>query len=1046
MFNDELKVIVSTLRAKGLQAHVARVWVYKSICPVVDFSYKGLKFGFNLLPAENNLFSVDIVRRQADHGFSVTSQGSKQRLGEAVSLEQALEILDAAARKAISGMDQFLASGQAALPHLAPDLERLPKTQGGQKRVGVITLPFNSNIGGNLQGYALMEVLRQLGHLPVLVNRRHPRKVAAVGPAEDARLPLIGNVIPIPPGPNRRFIESHITPISREFVSSVQLSRTVDRFEFDAIIAGSDQVWRPKYARSLLSDFFLGFLPETSRKVKRISYAASFGAPDWEYDREQTRLASTLAKRFDAISVREDSAVDLCRNNLGVAAQHVLDPTMLLTADHYARLLAPKAGRKGQGQLLAYVLDRTQDKGKVIGALSAKLNVGAYSTNGLPFDDAATSVGDKSVEGWLASIYDAVFVITDSFHGTVFSILFNKPFIAYGNPSRGMARFTSLLKMVGLEDRLVVNSDEIDIEKMLQPIDWAAVNRRLDALRIDSKQFLISAVSGDNPSPDRERPPPTGHVASGTGEGQAVARVSAAAVAPLGSANPLNVLCTGCGVCVSESAGSLRMIWNDEGFLVPQAAAGEVPPEAVRVCPFNSRPEPEVKDEDALAKLFLPDAPKFDPRAGCFNNSYIGYSKKFRPTSSSGGIATYVFEKLLTERHVDYLFVVQSDGGSGYRYQVFDKTDDIRKMSKTRYYPVSLDELFAVIDQKDGRVAVSGVACFIKAIRLKQYYHPELKARIPFLIGIICGGLKSRMYTDFLAQSAGIDGPYFNPEYRVKDPKSTASDYSFGALDGQDKFHKVKMSRLGDMWGSGLFKARACDFCTDVLTELADISLGDAWLAKYRPDGMGNSVVVTRSALADKIIRSGMASGELVIEEAPIGAIAQSQGGGANHKHNTVKFRVWAATYFSDLPLPVIRPRVMKSVPLTEALVQLHKERTRAKSLAYWRATGTVGAFRSRMRASRKGLAAALSARQEVRDGAIHPLAGLWAKRPLDVLKGGMAGAAGSGRTMARWVLQKIGGQQFNLGLLRSALFSANVVSAPRQLPTDRAATEKGDS
>lgn len=1045
MFNDELKVIVSALRAKELRAHVAKVWVYKKICPVVDFSYKGLKFGFNILPAENNLFSVDIVRRQAGHGFSVTSQGPKQRLGEAVSLEQALDILDAAARKVISGMDQFLASDQAALPHLAPDLERLPKTQGGQKRVGVITLPFNSNIGGNLQSYALMEVLRQLGHLPVLINRRHPGKVGGAGPAEDARLPLIGNVIPIPPGPNRRFIESHITPISREFVSSVQLSRTVDRFEFDAVIAGSDQVWRPKYARSLLSDFFLGFLPEKSRKVKRISYAASFGAPDWEYDREQTKLASTLAKRFDAISVREDSGVELCRRNLGVAAKHVLDPTMLLTADHYARLLAPKLGRAGRGQVLAYVLDRTPDKTKVIDTLSARLSAGAYSTNGLPYNVAATVAGDKSVEGWLAAIHEAAFVITDSFHGTVFSILFNKPFVAYGNPSRGMARFTSLMKMVGLEDRLVIKSDEIDVDKMLEPIDWAAVNQRLEGLRADSKQFLISALSGGSPPHDREPLPATELETAGAGRGTVVSEASAVTLASA-TANPLNVLCTGCGVCVSESAGSLRMAWNDEGFLIPQAVAETVPPEAVRVCPFNSRPEPEVEDEDALAKLFLSDAPKFDPRAGRFNNSYIGYSREFRPTSSSGGLATYVFAKLLAENHVDYLFVVQSDGGQGYRYQVFDKTDDIRKMSKTRYYPVSLDELFAVIDQREGRVAVSGVACFIKAIRLKQHYHPELRARIPFLIGIICGGLKSRMYTDFLAQSAGIDGPYFSPEYRVKDPKSTASDYSFGAIDAQGNPHKVKMSRLGDMWGSGLFKARACDFCTDVLTELADISLGDAWLAKYRPDGMGNSVVVTRSALADKIIRDGMASGELAIEEAPIGAIAQSQGGGTNHKHNTVKFRLWAAKYFSDLPLPVMRSRLMKSVPMTEALVQLHKERTRSKSLAYWRATGEVGAFRRRMRASRKGLAAALSARQEVRDGAIHPLTGLWAKRPLDALREGMAGAKGSGRAMARWVWRKIGGQQFNLDLLRSALLSANIISAPRHPSVDRATAEKGDS
>jgi hypothetical protein len=105
-------------------------------------------------------------------------------------------------------------------------------------------------------------------------------------------------------------------------------------------------------------------------------------------------------------------------------------------------------------------------------------------------------VGDKSVEGWLAAIHEASFVVTDSFHGTAFSILFNKPFMAYGNPKRGLARFASLLKMFGLEDRLAVRPDEIDVERMLEPIDWDAVNERLEKLRADSRRFLLSALSG----------------------------------------------------------------------------------------------------------------------------------------------------------------------------------------------------------------------------------------------------------------------------------------------------------------------------------------------------------------------------------------------------------------------------------------------------------------------------------------------------------------------------------------------------------------------
>src|SRR5690606_21486056 len=109
-------------------------------------------------------------------------------------------------------------------------------------------------------------------------------------------------------------------------------------------------------------------------------------------------------------------------------------------------------------------------------------------------------------------------------------------------------------------------------------------------------------------------------------------------------------------------------------------------------------------------------------------------------------------------------------------------------------------------------------------------------------------------------------GDYFKQEYRIKDKNSTASDYSFGAYDKTHDFYQMKMSKVGDMWGTGLFKSNACDFCTDVLTELADISLGDAWLPEYRLDGLGNSVIISRSKLADELIKNGIKDQSLVVK------------------------------------------------------------------------------------------------------------------------------------------------------------------------------------
>ncbi|MBS7544309.1 polysaccharide pyruvyl transferase family protein [Ancylobacter oerskovii] len=364
---------------------------------------------------------------------------------------------------------------------------------------------MNKNFGGNLQAYALVEVLRRLGHDPLLINRRHPPENfvddAAVA-ANDAEAPLVTDSFGMSEAvQNRIFLDKYLTPITRPFFSSAQLARNIDKYQFDAVVVGSDQVWRAKYARAALSDFFLGFLERSNSRTKRISYAGSFGASSWEYDADQTHEASRLIRQFDAVSVREDSAVTLCHDYLSVDAQHVLDPTLLLSADHYSSLCPERSGNIESNRLLTYVLDANADKERVITALSEALFLKAYSTDGkplLPTGSSKTGRGDKSIEGWLASFRDAAFVVTDSFHGVAFSIIFNKPFIAYGNPSRGLARFTSLLKLAGLEDRLVIKSGGVDLDKMLQPIDWKAVNDRLAALRIKSIGFLEAALAGSS--------------------------------------------------------------------------------------------------------------------------------------------------------------------------------------------------------------------------------------------------------------------------------------------------------------------------------------------------------------------------------------------------------------------------------------------------------------------------------------------------------------------------------------------------------------------
>lgn len=408
-----------------------------------------------------------------------------------------------------------------------------------------------------------------------------------------------------------------------------------------------------------------------------------------------------------------------------------------------------------------------------------------------------------------------------------------------------------------------------------------------------------------------------------------------------------NHLCSGCGVCISEDqTHQAKMIWNNEGFLVPLLGKSSTQDKMIKVCPFAI----QQKDEDELGELFLkqPET-QYHDKIGYYYGLYAGYSQQFRETSSSGGIATYVFNTLLEQKIVDYLFIVKEVDGQ-YAYQFFSNVEEITQISKTRYTPVTLEKLFQELSKIDGKIAVSGVACFVKAIRLKQMYDPVLKEKIAFIVGIICGGLKSKYYTDYLAQEAGCKNEYNHAQYRVKNKESYALDYKFSCIEKSDKkIHMVDMQSLGDMWGTGLFKSNACDFCDDVLTELADISLGDAWIDPYDKNGLGNSIIITRTKIAENLIKNGLNKNLLALDVMNTEKIILSQNGSFNHRHKGLAFRVMKVNKEGKLT-PRKRNKHMVNQNLLFNLVQNSRLKTRQNSLDSWLETKDSLKFKIKMK------------------------------------------------------------------------------------------------
>jgi len=327
-------------------------------------------------------------------------------------------------------------------------------------RIAIITQPLRYNYGGLLQNYALQTVLKQAGHFVVTLDtevrtkknfkyyiqaiirfaivhlRNHDNKILGQWKYCFTSELLAANT--------SRFIKDHI---------EVKKYSTPQESEYDALIVGSDQVWRPMY-----SDLKIAFLDfaKTWKKVKRLSYAASFGSDKWEFNEDEKETCSHLASLFDGISVREETGIKLCKDYLNIKATHVLDPTMLLTKNDYVDGLHIKDQEKSAGKLFYYLLDESPEKmafvEKAVGILGkSKFTVNSKVEN--PNAPIAQRI-QPPVEQWLRAFYDAEFIITDSFHGCVFSLIFNKPFIVFGNEKRGNARFHSLLKLFDQEHRL----------------------------------------------------------------------------------------------------------------------------------------------------------------------------------------------------------------------------------------------------------------------------------------------------------------------------------------------------------------------------------------------------------------------------------------------------------------------------------------------------------------------------------------------------------------------------------------------------------------
>ena len=382
-------------------------------------------------------------------------------------------------------------------------------------KIGVITIEQVGNYGAELQCYATQKVLQNIGcdaeiidycyykdyrykdskmsepFVPMTFKERifYVLKYRIVNRFVDKVLLLFNSNIA---RRNSRFAAFHAenTKMSRKYMSMPELYEA--SMDYDIFVTGSDQVWNPG-AQSSIEPYFLTFAPDNAKKI---SFAASFGVSEIEPNLRE-RYKEYLS-RYDFISVREQNACDMVKQLVGKDAECVLDPTLLLTKDEWM-----KVARQYDNVPERYVLVYTLFESPAIFSLAKKvakekgisvlrITKRAYFVSRI---EGISNISDAGPAEFISLIAGADYIVTDSFHGTTFSINFGIPFLAIvSSKNNNNSRMESLLKVVGLSGRMVYEEKEVSSLIYNDNIDFKEIENHIKKARVTSMNFFNKAL------------------------------------------------------------------------------------------------------------------------------------------------------------------------------------------------------------------------------------------------------------------------------------------------------------------------------------------------------------------------------------------------------------------------------------------------------------------------------------------------------------------------------------------------------------------------
>ena len=342
--------------------------------------------------------------------------------------------------------------------------------------IGTITFHWCTNFGAVIQAFALQTYLNSRGYDCEIIDYV-PRRVALIHQYQMLKRFDSSGIKKYKA--IKKFRRSWLVTTKHRFYSFSALKSLSNAY--DHVIVGSDQVWNESFTlggeKGVTLSYFLSFV---GTQTKRISYAASFGMN--QVNHQYADAVQKELKCFSAVSVRENTGVDIC-NQFGVDAVLVCDPTLLIDVSDYNKII--EKSHFTTDAVYEYILHENQKMAWRVCEITKDF-----------FNDNHQVKEAQSIEEWLYRIKNSKFVVTNSFHGLMFSLIFHKDFIII--PVEGSImndRIMTILGLLDLIDRIVDNDDENKIRVLCKKnVNWGVVDQKIKLLRKKSENFLLNSL------------------------------------------------------------------------------------------------------------------------------------------------------------------------------------------------------------------------------------------------------------------------------------------------------------------------------------------------------------------------------------------------------------------------------------------------------------------------------------------------------------------------------------------------------------------------